>query len=489
MKTRHIAAQGHPSAAIKPLRIAIIHFPFKGLTGSDRLIIDTALALRTKGNIITVFTADYNTKGASFAEEKELNIISVNTHIIGTIGGLGIQFFYFLRSIIFVLSTLRQLLLYDIILCDQLPTALFFLFLIFKLIFKSSDKRPILAYYCHFPESGYKSYLRNGPLARLNRYIFNSIEKIALPCVDIVYANSEFTKNAIFEECPSCKRVKVLYPGIPGSISKFTASEAFFKRNPICAALRNTNTLCSINRISGSKKLERVIFLANELKKRSKFTTVIAGGIGDQSIGGWEYLDTLIILCNKLSLSFTVAQANTMLSSSYLSKGEASLGTVDILFLLDATNDQRSFLLAHSKALFYSSSNEHFGMALPEGMLSHCLAIGMASGGPLEIIEHMVSGYLIPDRPDDKAHIDDDDLFSLPAELIDILERLYNSGLDPEKIPQDLKKIIQNGFNRAQSRYTMDVFTKTLLADYYQNPFGSSYPLCSKANTNKKVLE
>ena len=464
---------GYQSTKTDKLKIAIIHFPFRGLTGSDRLIIDMALSFKSKRHVVNVFTTDLDKKGASFSEEKEINIISVNTHIVDTIYGLGIQCFYFLRSIILVLCTFGQLLSHDLIICDQLPTTLLFLFMILKLTFRSNDKRPTLVYYCHFPEFGYKGYLKKGPIVRAYRTVFNAIEKTAMSCVDVIYANSSFTKSVLLREYPECKRVKVLYPGIPETISNVEFSNEFFARNPICETLRSTNTLCSINRISGSKRLERVIFLAKALKRQPRlFTTVIAGGIGNRGSGGWEYLDTLMTLCKRQSLSFMVAQANNIICSSSsplfppFSRGEPWNGDADILFLLDATSDQRDFILAHSRALFYSSSREHFGMALPEGMLSLCLAIGMGSGGPLEIIEHKTSGYLIPDYPDDGEDHTNESL-SPPGELIEMLERLYESrNVDPKTIPHDLLTIIQNGFCRAKSHYTIDVFTRTILADH-----------------------
>ena len=463
----------NPNGTTNNLKIAIIHFPFRGITGSDRLITDAALSFKSKGHTVSVFTADLDKRVALFSDTNKLNIISINTHLVESIHGAGFLFFYFLKSIIFLISTFGLLLSQDLIICDQLPTSIFLLFILVKLTFRSDDKRPTLAYYCHFPEFAHKDHLKMGPLTRAYRHVFDSLEKMAMSCVDVVYANSNFTKSAILGEYPDLKRVKVLYPGIPETISSLKMSEAFFERNPICAALRTTKMLCSINRFFCGKRLERILLLASAMKRKSRlFTTIIAGGIDKQGSGGWKYLEVLTAMCKEHSLSFAVSQANTMLYSSCSSspspfaKRETWDGDVDVLFLLDATSEQRDFILSQSSALFYSASKEHFGMALPEAMLSRCFAIGMGSGGPLEIIEHKVSGYLIPDYLPDGEDCPDDP-FSPPEELIDMLEKLYGSGdVNSKAMPQELQTIIQNGFNRARSRYTINTFTQTILADH-----------------------
>ena len=448
------------------LKIAIVHIPFFGITGSDRLIIDASLDMQAKGHDVTIFTTDYHLKTASFFDEQKLKIVSINSHLPASIAGFGSPFLYLLKSIILVFLTFNALFACDIVGCDLLPTPLLWICFLAKI---TRNVKPTLFYYCHFPDCAIRS--NRGLLRGIYRSFLHFFERNGMSCADVIYANSGFTKTTILTHYPKCKRVKVLHPGIPEALANFKTSDAFFEKNSVCATLKDTNTLCSINRIAASKSLERAILLASAMKRQPRlFTTVIAGGIGSKELGGLEYLDALKAMCKKHSLTFAVAQANNILVPSSLSENESLSGDVDVLFLLDATDDQRDFILSHSRALFYTSSKEHFGMGLPEGMLSHCFVIGMASGGPLEIIEHMVSGYLIPDHSNSEDSSREP--FSPPDELVGMLERLYGGGDDvnsavvSKEIPQDLQAIIQNGFDWAQSKCTINTFTKTILADH-----------------------
>lgn len=443
----------------KPLRIAIIHPNFEGMSGSTRLFLNAALSFEAKGHATTMFTIDYNLKKECFSDEHMVNIVSINSHFPSSIGGYCRQVFSFLKCILLVVLQLTVLLSHDIIICDQFPAAIILLFLIMKLMFMKADKKPTLVYYCHYPEFAYLGHLQKGILVRLYRGLVNIIEKSGIQCVDILYANSNFSKNAIMKHYPQCRDVDVLYPGISQPISSDVASHSFFKKNPICDIVKNTNCIVSINRFSIHKSLERALVLTSELKKRNvSFTAVIAGGGNDIEIENLKPLHDLVALCKSYSLSFTVAHANEIVFSSQKQPKDGA----DVLFIVNATNEQKSFFLSHSKALLYTASGEHFGMGIAEGMLSHCLPVAMASGGPLEIIEHMRSGYLMPQPADGES-------FSPPADLVDLLARLYDSNLGVEEIPQDLKKIVDNGFTRAKSLYTIDIFTKTIVTHYYES--------------------
>lgn len=74
----------------------------------------------------------------------------------------------------------------------------------------------------------------------------------------------------------------------------------------------------------------------------------------------------------------------------------AQLGLSDrVILLRSISNDRRILLLEHTKILLYTPENEHFGIVPVEAMYMGCIAFACNSGGPLESVEHGVTGYLM----------------------------------------------------------------------------------------------
>jgi alpha-1,3/alpha-1,6-mannosyltransferase len=73
------------------------------------------------------------------------------------------------------------------------------------------------------------------------------------------------------------------------------------------------------------------------------------------------------------------------------------LGIIDrVVFLKSISNDQRIILLENTKVLLYTPENEHFGIVPVEAMYMGCIALACNSGGPLESVEHGITGFLMP---------------------------------------------------------------------------------------------
>ena len=429
----------------KPLNVGIIHLPFFGLVGSDRLILNAATSFQQMGHYVKIYTTDYDST-QTFKDVSSMTVVNRRTYLPIDFYGLGSPIFYFLKAVILVLTSFISLLKCDIVFCDQLPNPIL---LLRGLSWLWRGQRPFFAYYCHFPDSA--SVHSGGRVRRIYRAILNGLEGLGMTAADVVYANSSFTKNAIL----SCyhgleTKVRVLYPGIMPSETLVAAK---IQKDPICRFLNGLAILCSINRIIPFKRIERIIKLTHALKtdhQDTNFITVIAGGIGHARD---DYFVSLQRLCSSYGLSYYLAEG-----SGALLEPHETLSHVDVLFLLNATADQKTFLLAHSKAMFYSSSNEHFGMGISEAMLSRNFAIAMASGGPLEIIQHMKSGYLIPD-PDPDAE------FSPPMDLLGLLARLFASGPGDKNVPKDIQKIMHRGHAIATKSLTIESFTATIMRD------------------------
>ena len=66
-----------------------------------------------------------------------------------------------------------------------------------------------------------------------------------------------------------------------------------------------------------------------------------------------------------------------------------------VVFLKSISNDERLILLERTNILLYTPENEHFGIVPVEAMHMGCIVIACNSGGPLESVDHGVTGYLI----------------------------------------------------------------------------------------------
>ena len=78
---------------------------------------------------------------------------------------------------------------------------------------------------------------------------------------------------------------------------------------------------------------------------------------------------------------------------------QLSLGC-QVIFRKSISNDERLALLQTATALLYTPDREHFGIVPIEAMAQGIPVIAVSSGGPLETIEHDVTGYLCEQSPE-----------------------------------------------------------------------------------------
>ncbi|KAJ9104007.1 hypothetical protein QFC19_001814 [Naganishia cerealis] len=424
-----------------PLRIGFIH-PDLGIGGAERLVVDAAVSLQQRGHEVVVFTSRHD-PSRCFEETTDGTL---EVHVLGdTIFPRN-----FMNAFNIIFASLRQIhLTFLLVLSIYLPFRIphvsplapldsFDVFVVDQL----SVCVPLLrwlgqtrvVFYCHFPDKllsggweissdrvGRKRLNpRDAPairtkapslLKRLYRWPFDKLEEITTECVatgeaDIVLANSKFTSRIYHRAFPSLREVpKVVYPCI--NLDAYSGSSEDFTGDDVDLVKSDRPTFLSLNRFEGKKNVALAVEAFNKAKEASNFdknTRLVIGGeygglnlldrnISDVKLvpspGGYDdkledniqTLTRLRTLCDHLGLS------HVTLSPSSGTAMTAS-PTTDVIFLLNFTTNQRSYLLLsrNTLGLLYTPQNEHFGIVPVEAMACGLPVLAVNNGGPTETV-------------------------------------------------------------------------------------------------------
>ncbi|XP_042042858.1 alpha-1,3/1,6-mannosyltransferase ALG2-like isoform X1 [Salvia splendens] len=348
------------------LNIAIIH-PDLGIGGAERLIVDAAVELSSKGHNVHVFTSHHD-KTRCF-EETVSGIFPVTVY--GAF--LPRHIFYrlhsvcaYLRCIFVALCVLFLYPSFDIILVDQVSVVI----PLMKL-----KKLSKVVFYCHFPDlllAQHTTILR-----RIYRKPIDFLEEMTTGMADLILVNSKFTASTFaktFKQLSSRGvRPAVLYPAV--NVDQFEELSA------------TKLTFLSINRFERKKHIELAIsafamlynsqqeFLRGD--KREELSLVIAGGFDKRLRENVEYLEELKNLAEREGVSDRVQ------------------------FITSCSTPERNTLLSQCLCVLYTPKDEHFGIVPIEAMAAHKPVIACNSGGPVESIKNGVTGYLCEPTPQD----------------------------------------------------------------------------------------
>ncbi|GAA5931846.1 GDP-Man:Man(1)GlcNAc(2)-PP-dolichol alpha-1,3-mannosyltransferase [Sporobolomyces koalae] len=429
----------YPPLELPPnLRVAFIH-PDLGLGGAERLVVDAALALQQRGHHVEIFTSyheDGNT-GRSFEETRNG---SLNVHVLGNsifprslLGRFTIvcailrqlhlvaQFllatlFFHLSSTIFFQAFVlpldipfissadwsfrRQLEPFDVIVVDQLSTAVPFLrwFGFNRVVF-----------YCHFPDQllapgatfvrdprGPKGFSLRGEISAFYRIPIDTVEEMTTGESDKILVNSDFTSQVFRSTFRELQRIpRTVYPAVD--------YQAFAKK----AAARSedewlvseTPTLLSINRFEGKKNIALAVeAFAKVRQDHPNLRLIVAGGFDPRLPDNVMTLATLQQLAAKYEISqhtYSAAPLSPITKTvaprrrpTISAQAPTRVDFPQILFLLNMTSAQKSYLLSAESniALLYTPMYEHFGIVPLEAMASGIPVIATTSGGPTETV-------------------------------------------------------------------------------------------------------
>ncbi|KAK8968962.1 hypothetical protein KSP40_PGU016165 [Platanthera guangdongensis] len=335
------------------LKVAIIH-PDLGIGGAERLIVDAAIELASRGHSVHVFTAHHD-KNRCFEETVTGNF---QVSVYGSF--LPRHFFYhfhavcaYMRCIFVVLCVLLMWSSFDVVLADQVSIVV----PLMKL--KRSTK---VIFYCHFPDlllAHCKTWLH-----RMYRKPIDLLEEKTTGMADLILVNSRFTKSTFASTFRGLHlrgvEPAVLYPAV--NVKQF-GQHCSYKPN-----------FLSINRFERKKNLQLAIssfaLLSSSGLNSYEVTLTIAGGFDTRLKENVEYLDEL----KKLAKDLGVADR--------------------VKFITSCSTAERNTLLSSCICVLYTPKDEHFGIVPLEAMASKKPVIACNSGGPVETVRHESTGFL-----------------------------------------------------------------------------------------------
>lgn len=391
------------------MKVAFIH-PDLGIGGAERLIVDAALAVKSKDHEVQIFTSHHDPTHC-FAETADgsLEVKAVGDWLPRRILGRLYAFCAILRMLYVSLYVVLFAQQFDVIVVDQVSACI-------PLLKTFTSAR--IFFYCHFPDlllSQRTSFIKS-----LYRLPLDFLEEVTTGFADATFVNSEFTAKTFATTFKFlnvlCPAPKVLYPSL-----NFSA----FDSSPISVDDTVPKGCCvflSINRFERKKNLPLALHAMAALRKLlgpkefSKVHLVMAGGYDSRVVENVEHFDELAALTTELDLEQSVT------------------------FKRSFSDEEKVGLLHRAAALIYTPTNEHFGICPLEAMYMSRPVIACNSGGPKESVRDCVTGYLCETNPE---------AFADKMELLTKNESLRSS-------------LGESGRSRVVSLFSFAAFTKQI---------------------------
>ncbi|XP_029959562.1 alpha-1,3/1,6-mannosyltransferase ALG2 [Salarias fasciatus] len=349
------------------VRVVFLH-PDLGIGGAERLVVDAAVALKSQGCSVQIWTAHYDpTHCFSETLDPDLPVVCVGDWLPTSVFGYLHAVCAYLRMIFVALYLVflsgEE---YDVIFCDQVSACI-------PVLRLSRHKKKVL-FYCHFPDQLLTQ--RKSTLKKIYRAPIDWLEESTTGMADMILVNSQFTAGIFRETFHSLSGVQtdVLYP----SLNTSTFDQPSADPQGLAGMLpEGTSSLfLSLNRYERKKNLglalEALAALRSRLPpgQRAGIHLVVAGGYDDRVAENVQHYAELKELAEQLRLGDCVT------------------------FLRSPSDSQKVALLRGSTAVLYTPSREHFGIVPVEAMYCCCPVIAVNSGGPLESVSDGETGFL-----------------------------------------------------------------------------------------------
>jgi alpha-1,3/alpha-1,6-mannosyltransferase len=353
-----------------PKRVALLHLDL-GIGGAERLMVDAALAMQSKGHKVAVYTTHCD-PSHSFAETQDgsLSVLVRGDFLPRSLFSRFTLFCAALRMLYLSLYILlsgraRQV---DVFFVDgvSLPVPLLRFF----------GGAPVL-FYCHYPDLKL-CVNRESALKRFYRAPFDWLESVTTRAADVVFVNSEFTGTVYRQTFGTAGRAGepiVLYPPIRVVDDDDEAPW------PDDVVERSKPFFVSLNRYEFKKNIRIAIeaqrVLASTMTTQSDDAVpplVIAGGFDDAVEENARCLAELRALADETKLP--------------------------VHFKFSISRDEKRSLLENCTAVLYTPENEHFGIVPIECMCARRPVIACNSGGPVETVLDGQTGYLCEPTPE-----------------------------------------------------------------------------------------
>lgn len=347
------------------LNVVFLH-PDLGIGGAERLVVDTAIAMKEAGNSVQ-FITNHHTTSHCFEETKDgtLPVTVVGDWLPRTVLGKCYALCSYLRMMYAALylsffSSIKP----DIVFVDQISVCVPILnWMPCKVIF-----------YCHYPDQLLTTH--DNILKCYYRMPLDWLEEKTTACADMILVNSYFTQNVFKNTFKSIKVLpKVLYPSI--NTAFFDNTETMNLKNLI--NIESCKFILSVNRFERKKNLQLAINSLNLLTDKN-IILILAGGYDPLNLENIEYFKELKHLVQDMNLNDRV------------------------IFLKSPSDAVKISLLRHCLCLVYTPSNEHFGIVPLEAMYCCKPVVAVNNGGPKETIDNGCNGYLQNAEPEEFAN-------------------------------------------------------------------------------------
>ncbi|OQO00294.1 hypothetical protein B0A48_14081 [Cryoendolithus antarcticus] len=370
-------------------RVLFVH-PDLGIGGAERLVIDAAVGLQSRGHRITVLTS-YRDTNHCFDEARDGTLdvrVRGDRLFPQSFAGRFSILFAILRQIALVFSIALfsselKTIAPDIIFVDQLSVCV--------PLFRYFYPRARVLFYGHYPdrllvkpEKGIKGALKRG-----YRVPFDATEGWSTGCADSIVVNSNYTRSIYRKtfDWPRSRELKVIYPCVN--------TKDAHADGPTGPLWPGKKVLLSINRFEGKKNLALAIkaYAGLTAAERGGARLVMAGGYDPNNAENAATHRSLQALADSLGLTHaTFKPQNTQVT-------DMSTDDVDVLFLLSIPQALKERLLQAAWILIYTPTDEHFGIVPLEAMLARTPVLATNTGGPLETIYDGRTGWLrSPDK-------------------------------------------------------------------------------------------
>lgn len=373
----------------------VFFHPDLGIGGAERLILDAALALKSKGHKITIFTSHCD-PAHCFDEARDGTLdvhVRGNTIFPATLLGRFKILFSILRQVHLLISITISgelaRLKPDAFFIDQLAAGIPFL------RWRWPNTR--ILFYCHFPDLLLVQN-RSRWWKRIWRLPFDRLEGWGMKGADKIVVNSDFTKGVVEDVWPALARKKrgaqaisVVYPCVDTKDTSKDTEKANGKVDISTAddeLWQGKKMILSINRFERKKNIGLAIhaFHGLELDDRRGVRLIVAGGYDPRVEENVRYHQELVKFAESLGLRS--ATANNVVTALNVPD------EIDILFLLSVPAQLKTMLLTAARLLVYTPANEHFGIVPLEAMLAGVPVLAADSGGPLETVLEGQTGWL-----------------------------------------------------------------------------------------------
>ncbi|KAF1927821.1 glycosyltransferase family 4 protein [Didymella exigua CBS 183.55] len=357
----------------------VFFHPDLGIGGAERLVIDAAVGLQTRGHKVTIFTS-HRDPDHCFDEARD-GTLDVRVRGATLIPQTFLGRFAILCAILRQVHLVLQIALFSEELAKLTPTSFFVDQLSAGIpLLRLLQPRPRVIFYCHFPD---KLLAKKGsPLKSLYRIPFDWLESWSTGCSDTIVVNSKFTKSVFAGAFPGLQHRKpgVIYPCVDTS-----EGSHLDETTPLW---KDKKVLLSINRFEKKKDVALAVkaFAGLSPAERRDARLVVAGGYDPRVAENVSTYNELCDLADSLHLAHATAK-NVVTA-------QAIPDEIPVIFLHSVPNALKSTLLSTSRLLVYTPRNEHFGIVPLEAMLAGTPVLAANEGGPTETVISGQTGWL-----------------------------------------------------------------------------------------------